>query len=83
MTESPRVSPTRIAEEAGKLLGASLSDIVPPEAQLHLINAQRELLLAVAVTIEHNAARGSRRASKNGERPAKRARRAPSRVELD
>jgi len=77
--------PTRLAQGAGQLLGAGFSEIVPPEAQKHLLNAQRELLLAAMVTIEHNASRGA-------PKPAARARkrtaapkrtRQPSRVEID
>ncbi len=82
MTEACRVCPGRLVEEAGRLMGTSLSDIVPPQAQLHLFNAQRELLLAIAVTLEHNTARagGGRRGS--GAK-SKRASRTPSRVELE
>jgi hypothetical protein len=73
--------PGRIVEEAGHLF----SEIVPPEAQTHLLNAQRELLLAVAITIEHNA---SRRPTSPRAKPRRRARtkpaeRRPSRVELE
>ena len=57
---SEGLSPTRIAEEAIKLLATSINEVVPPDAQLHLLAAQRELLLAVAVIVEHNAARLSR-----------------------
>lgn len=82
MTEACGACPARWLSDAGQLLSASLNEVVPPEAQRHLINAQRELLLAVALTIEHNAARASgtpRAARKRGSR----ARRRPSRVELD
>ena len=45
---------TRLVEEASRLLGTSFSDIVPPEAQRHLLIAQRELLLALAAVIDHH-----------------------------
>ena len=83
MTDACRACPARLMDEASKLVGASFSDIVPPQAQVHLLNAQRELLLAVAVTIEHNTARRSRSSRAQGGRSGKRAARAPSRVELD
>ena len=83
MSEACRGCPARLVEEAGRLLGTSISDIVPPEAQVHLFNAQRELLLAVAATIEHNTSRGTPRARRRQPRGAKAQTRRPSRVELD
>ncbi|HEX6539342.1 MAG TPA: hypothetical protein VF155_09200 [Candidatus Dormibacteraeota bacterium] len=83
-----QLCPARLAQSASQLLGQSLSELVPPEAQRHLLNAQRELLLAAMVTIEHNTSRGraapAPRARKRGT-AAKRAPRTrrPSRVELD
>jgi hypothetical protein len=69
-------------EDAGRLLGASFGELVPPEAQRHLGNAQRELLLAVALTLEHNAMRGSPKPSR-ARKGAGTTRRRPSRVELE
>jgi hypothetical protein len=54
MTDACRVCPARFVDEASRVLGTSLGDLVPPEAQRHLLNAQRELLLAVAAMIEHH-----------------------------
>ncbi|MEA2637552.1 MAG: hypothetical protein QOE18_609 [Chloroflexota bacterium] len=54
MTDACRVCPARFVDEATRVLGTSLGDLVPPEAQRHLLNAQRELLLAVAAMIEHH-----------------------------
>jgi hypothetical protein len=82
MTEACGVCPGRWFGEAGQLLTASLSDVVPPEAQRHLITAQRELMLAVVLTIEHNAARASGKPRPAAKRGARRKRR-PSRVELE
>jgi hypothetical protein len=82
MTEACGVCPARWFGEAGQLLTASLNDVVPPEAQRHLISAQRELMLAVALTIEHNAARASGNPRSPRKSGAKRKRR-PSRVELE
>ena len=88
--------PVHLAQSATQLLGQQLGDLIPPEAQRHLANAQRELVLAVMVTIEHNAARTSRtpapaprkRRSTSSRKSststtAKRTTRRPSRVELD
>ena len=88
MTEACRVCPSRLVEEASKILGTSFSDIVPPEAQRHLLIAQRELLLAVAAMIEHHTSHpapstespsGGRRRSRSGTERSRR----PSRVELE
>ncbi len=77
------ISPTRLVEEATRLVATSLSDFVPPQAQIHLLNAQRELLLAVAVVVEHNSSRISQRGGKSATRATRKSRRRPSRVELD
>ncbi|MFN2582063.1 MAG: hypothetical protein ABR498_04905 [Candidatus Dormibacteria bacterium] len=96
MNELCGLCPTRLAQNAGSLLGLNLGDIVPPEAQRHLLNAQRELLLAVVLTIDHNTNRGNRQtATRAGGRrtgarsqspaksKAKSQPRRPSRVELE
>jgi hypothetical protein len=72
----------KVLSDAARLLANSLGELVPPEAQLHLLNAQRELLLAIAVIIEHNSGRAPRRrgARKSSTTPASRR---PKRVELD
>lgn len=38
---------------AAQLAGRQLETLVPAEARLHLIRAQRELLLAAVATLEH------------------------------
>jgi hypothetical protein len=72
----------KVLSDAARLLANSLGELVPPEAQLHLLNAQRELLLAIAVIIEHNSGRTPRRPRprKTTTTPASRR---PKRVELD
>jgi hypothetical protein len=82
MTEACSACPARWLGEAGQIFTASLNDVVPPEAQRHLIAAQRELMLAVALTIEHNANRGTGKPQRSRRKAATRRRR-PSRVELD
>jgi hypothetical protein len=80
MSEGAFPLPTRIFEEAGHIL----AEIVPPEAQTHLLNAQRELLLAVALTIEHNSTRRvSKPRTTKARQTKKPAGRRPSRVPLD
>lgn len=80
--------PARLAQGASQLLGDSLNELIPPDAQRHLLAAQRELLLAAMVIIEHNASRGRRapkRQTRKRSTSAKRSPRTrrPSRVELD
>jgi hypothetical protein len=87
MTDAVWSQATHLVDEASRLLGTSFSDLVPPEAQRHLLIAQRELLLALAVMIEHHTrqrepteppARGRKRSRSGTERS-----RRPSRVELE
>jgi hypothetical protein len=70
--------PGRIAADAAQLAGAAFGELVPPEAQVHLLNAQRELFMALKVTIEHHA-----RHEAAEERHARRAARRPVKVELE
>jgi hypothetical protein len=48
-----------LAFELGQRIGSLFSDVVPPDAQHHLLNAQRELLTALLLIYEHQA--GARR----------------------
>jgi hypothetical protein len=52
----------RLVEAAtmiGQKLGSAMKDVMPPEAQTHLLNAQRELLTALFLIYEHQV--GARR----------------------
>jgi hypothetical protein len=42
--------------ELGSRVGHLLSDMVPPAAQVHLLNAQRELITALMLIYEHRVA---------------------------
>jgi hypothetical protein len=70
--------PGRIAGEAAQLAGTAFSELIPTEAQVHLVNAQRELFLALKVTIEHHA-----RHQQAEERRARRESRRPTKIELE
>lgn len=48
-----------LAAEIGQRLGGALHDIVPPEAERHLLTAQKELLTALVLIYEQQA--GARR----------------------
>jgi hypothetical protein len=80
-----------LINELGSRIGHLLSDMVPPRAQVHLLNAQRELITALMLIYEHRvtatppggrarstpaAGRGSRTASAR-RRPSKRAGKIP------
>ncbi|HEY3086409.1 MAG TPA: hypothetical protein VGK28_13245 [Candidatus Dormibacteraeota bacterium] len=42
-----------LINELGSRVGNVLSDMVPPSAQVHLLNAQRELITALMLIYEH------------------------------
>ena len=48
-----------VAALIGGRLNTAVKDVIPPEAQTHLLNAQRELLTAVFLIYEHQV--GGRR----------------------
>ena len=52
-----------MVNELGSRVGHLLSDMVPPAAQVHLLNAQRELITALTLMYEHrvSATPGGRR----------------------
>jgi len=56
-SESERV--LRFAQELSSRLGGAVKEMIPPEAQHHLLNAQREMLTALFLIYEHQA--GGRR----------------------
>ena len=72
-----------LINELGSKVGHLLSDMVPPRAQVHLLNAQRELITALMLIYEHRVtatpagrrrsapvgATGSRRAPARGRAP--------------
>ena len=74
-----------LINELGSRVGHLLSDMVPPRAQVHLLNAQRELITALMLIYEHRvtAPGGRSRATSTGARGSRRAparKRAPKRV---
>ncbi len=85
MTEPRDMSPGRLMAEATRLLAGSLNELVPQEAQLHLLKAQRELLLAIGAVLDHNSTRTVRqpRAGKRAAGKSTGQRRRPEPVQLD
>jgi hypothetical protein len=67
-----------LASRAGHLV----SDMVPPSAQVHLLNAQRELITALMLIYEHRVGGPSSGAARPraGSTPASKRRRAAKRV---
>lgn len=94
---SRRALPIGLLEEAVRGVFGAVKEVVPSDAQIHLLAAQRELILAVAAIIEHHAdgdgdveaepATSARAGSSSGSPPRKRSRRTrtqrPTRVSLD
>lgn len=77
---APEPLPESLIAEAARRLVATVSEVVPPQALLHLLNAQRELLLAVSSVVTHNMGRptGTARPDAGKSRPRK-----PSKVDVD
>lgn len=48
-----------LISELGSRVGQVLGDMVPPSAQVHLLNAQRELITALVLIYEHRVTVGS------------------------
>ena len=71
-------------EDAVRLIVSSFTEVVPTDAQLHLLNAQRELLLALAIIIDHNASRSISNPSATRKTKAATAKsKRPARVKID
>jgi hypothetical protein len=62
-----------LVNELGQRVSHLVSDMVPPAAQVHLLNAQRELITALMLIYEHRVTAGP------GGRTGAAARRAPAR----
>lgn len=74
-----------LISELGSRVGQVLGDMVPPSAQVHLLNAQRELITALVLIYEHRvtvgsvggAARSTARRAPARKRPVRRSRKIP------
>jgi hypothetical protein len=71
-----------LVNELGARVSHLLTDMIPPAAQVHLLNAQRELITALMLIYEHRvttaptgrtrrAAAGARRGSQRGRTPGR------------
>ncbi|MGC8460517.1 MAG: hypothetical protein ACP5OR_01545 [Candidatus Dormibacteria bacterium] len=61
--------PSSIIGDLSSMFGELMSDVFPEEAHHHLRNAERELLLAVAVTFEYHANKRSPQPKEGEEAP--------------
>jgi hypothetical protein len=74
-----------LISELGSRVGQVLGDMVPPSAQVHLLNAQRELITALVLIYEHRvtvgsaggASRSTARRAPARKRPVRRSRKIP------
>jgi hypothetical protein len=71
-----------LINELATRVGNILSDMVPPSAQVHLLNAQRELITALVLIYEHRVTTGPAERVVGGGRTVRRstARRRPRAV---
>jgi hypothetical protein len=71
-----------LVSELATRMGNLLQDMVPPSAQVHLLNAQRELITALVLIYEHRVTTGADARPRRSTAGAKRAtaRRRASRV---
>ncbi|OLC25163.1 MAG: hypothetical protein AUH40_06960 [Chloroflexi bacterium 13_1_40CM_65_17] len=72
-----------LVNELGSRISHLLSDMVPPAAQVHLLNAQRELITALMLIYEHRVTTpppGRARRSAAAPRRAAQGRRTPARA---
>lgn len=63
----------RLVEVAGVFshrIQSAIKDVIPPEAQVHLLNAQRELLTALFLIYEHQVGNRGAASSTPGRRRA-------------
>ncbi len=61
-----------LVSELGTRMGNLLTDMVPPSAQVHLLNAQRELITALVLIYEHRVTTGGAPTRGGRTRPARR-----------
>jgi hypothetical protein len=61
-----------LVSELGTRMGNLLTDMVPPSAQVHLLNAQRELITALVLIYEHRVTTGGATSRSGRTRAARR-----------
>lgn len=71
-----------LINELGSRVGNVLSDMVPPAAQVHLLNAQRELITALMLIYENRVAPPPARRARSV-RPKRRTTKRDSKIPID
>lgn len=61
-----------LINELATRVGNILTDMVPPSAQVHLLNAQRELITALVLIYEHRVTAGPAEREGSGRRTVRR-----------
>ena len=72
-----------LINELGSRVGNVLSDVVPPAAQVHLLNAQRELITALMLIYENRVAPTPSTKRVRRARSARRTTRRDSKINID
>ena len=72
-----------LMNELGSRMGHVLSDMVPPAAQVHLLNAQRELITALMLIYENRVATAPTTRRVRRARPARRTTKRDSKIHVD
>ncbi len=72
-----------LVNELGTRVGHVLSDMVPPSAQVHLLNAQRELITALMLIYENRVAPAPSTKRVRRARAARRTTRRDSKIPVD
>lgn len=72
-----------LVNELGTRVGNVLSDMVPPSAQVHLLNAQRELITALMLIYENRVAPAPSAKRVRRARAARRTTRRDSKIPVD
>lgn len=76
-----------LVNELGSRISHVLTDMVPPAAQVHLLNAQRELITALMLIYEHRVTAPTggrtRRATAARRAPAKRPSRRAGKIPIE
>jgi len=72
-----------LINELGTRVGSVLADVVPPAAQVHLLNAQRELITALMLIYENRVAPTPSTKRVRRARAARRTTRRDSKIDID
>lgn len=72
-----------LINELGSRVGNVLSDMVPPSAQVHLLNAQRELITALMLIYENRVAPAPRTRRVRRARSARRTTKRDSKIPIE